>query len=284
MPSDIVSELFERVKNEFISKVVSATVPFFHLKQNPFTQVPELCRDRSGILLKIADDHFLLTASHGIEYSINNEIYLAVGWDEEEQVPVPINESNFACTEETARDIAVIKLAKAEAKKILAGHTPISMLDVAKRGDRHHGFFLISGYPREWTDMASARITPLPLNFLGRRCKDEWNSADDLAYDKNLHVVVEFSQNAVGTDNFEKVVLPYHKGIQGISGCGIWHVADFPPKALKSWRPDLCKLAAIEHRYFEKGKCVAGTWIDFAVEHLAVAWPEMQSPVNLIYP
>ncbi len=283
MPNQFVTELFERLKTEFISKVVSATVPFFHLKQNPFTQVPELCRDRSGVLLRIADEHFILTASHEIEYSINNEIYLAVGWDEDEHVPIPINRSQFFATEETDRDIAVIKLARDVAKKILIGHKPISMLDIAKRGDRATGLFLVSGYPRAWTKMAAERIEPRPLTFLGRRCKDEWNSADDLNYDKNLHVVVRFSQDAIRTDNFEKVVLPYYQGIQGISGCGIWHVADFPPKTLKSWRAESCKLAAIEHRYFERARCVAGTWIDFAIERLAEGCPEMRPALNLIY-
>jgi len=65
--------------------------------------------------------------------------------------------------------------------------------------------------------------------------------------------------------------LPDHSGIQGISGCGIWLIADRSTgKRLVEFGVEDCKLVAIEHSYDENAGRVAGTWIDVAMEFLAM--------------
>lgn len=87
--TDLVSGFLKRVQLELLPRIVRATVPFYAVQKN------EIKRDRSGIFLRIGEDFFILTASHELKSIVEANIYLYVGWDENDCVPVPIPDARF---------------------------------------------------------------------------------------------------------------------------------------------------------------------------------------------
>lgn len=102
--ADRAAEFMTRVQEEALPRIVNSTVPFYAVQDD------QVKRDRSGVLLRIADEHFILTASHKLKAIVEAQIHLYVGWDEVEKVPVPIPDAIFHTTEEDNRDVAAIKL------------------------------------------------------------------------------------------------------------------------------------------------------------------------------
>jgi hypothetical protein len=168
--------------------------------------------------------------------------------------------------------VTLIRLDKDAAARIFEFNEPIQLRDISLENPKRSGIMLICGFPMEWVTK--------PLCFMGRRRADEWTVPDDLEYDPNKHIVVDFSRDAFANDLTE-VILPKRRGIKGISGCGIWHLTDLTSKGIAEWRPENCKLVAIEHRYSEQSRCVAGTWAEYLVAKIADAFPEFIPSIRL---
>src|SRR5205085_4415305 len=106
-----------------------------------------------------------------------------------------------------------------------------------------------------------------------------------LNYSPLLHLVLGMPQDSYRAALGRGELLPEHEGIQGISGCGIWLVADRQrKKPLDSLGVEDCKLVAIEHTYDQDAGLVAGTWIDLALLLIASKFPETKAAIDLVYP
>jgi hypothetical protein len=272
----LANAFLKRVQLELIPRLVRATVPFYAVQND------KIVRDRSGVLLRIADRYFILTASHDLEAIIHNEIHLYVGWSESEGTPYPIADARYHLTEDSSRDIAVIALSPSSVPHILSSHDPISLREIALRIDTSPGFFAVCGYPQEWLSVMPDRVESSPLVFISRFHQGERTATDfEWSFDPQIHGLFELTQNAVRHDNVS-VMLPPSEGMVGISGCGVWRIADW--KSSASWNPGQCKLVAIEHRYNEKGKYVCATWIPYVVQRLVAEYPDLRPSLQIQYP
>ncbi len=283
------------VQKQTVPRIEQSTVPFFHLRKNPQTNEYEngvIDKDRSGVLLKIGDDHFLLTAAHNIPDMVRDKIFLCMSWDEDEHAPIPITTDQIAVSDERTLDVAAIKLLPETAEKLLRRHTPLSLADLAIDCRSSDGLFLIVGYPRagteffeqKWNDPYPHEIKTESLKCICKRMLDGWKH-DKLQYSPEMHIVVGMSASSVSGTSGQPEVLPDHGGIQGISGCGIWFIADRNRKLpLSAFGVSDCKLVAIEHSYDEAAGRVAGTWIDVALAFLSLNFPETRPAMKLIYP
>jgi len=275
---DRAARFLERVAKEALPRIIGATVPFYAIQND------QVKRDRSGVLLRIGDEYFILTASHNLKAIVESQIHLYVGWDEDEKIPVRIPDAIFHTTEEDSRDVAAIKLSKEAAKRILTTKRAISMRDIRVEPERSPGMFFICGFPQAWTSVSSEEIVSKPLPFITRFFRGETSPNASIKYDPVIHALFDFNRNAIGADKLENVVLPSFQGIRGISGCGVWRVVDWDADSVDSWNADDCKLVAIQHRYFEREKYVHTTWIKFALSRIADDYPEMQAAMNIVYP
>ena len=236
------------------------TVPFFHLRKNPQTNEHGVFdKDRSGVLLRIGVDHFILTAAHFIHGGdhvdyIDDDIFLFMSWDDDEKIPIPITSDQIALTSKETYDVAAIKLIPETAAKLLKRHTPLTLADLDKDCRNADGQFLILGFPRAGYEFVKQQFfDPEPhqpitesLKYLCLRKNDGWNGAG-LKYSEDLHIVLGVYPQSVRA-NGDQAELPDHDGVQGISGCGIWLVADRRrKKPLSSYGSQDCRLVAIEH-------------------------------------
>jgi len=77
--------------------------------------------------------------------------------------------------------------------------------------------------------------------------------------------------------------LPGYQGIKGVSGCGIWRVIGLQG-SIDRWKPDHCKLVAIQHRYYEKPGYLHTTWIQHAIRRVFDDYPDLRSASRIVYP
>lgn len=283
---------YERMKSEVIPWIERSTIPFFHLRKDPLTNEHGIIgKDRTGVLLRIGTDHFVLTASHGIREAIEAETHLFMSWDDDEHCCIPLAGDRIATTDESTVDVAVIKLSDATNVRLLKRHTPISLLDIAKPSFDADGLFLIVGYPRAGTEFVAQNPLDAPrpplleaLKYMGVRSKSRWTGAG-VTYSPRTHLVIGMPQDSYRAASSRGELLPDHEGIQGISGCGIWLVADRRKrKSLDSIDVSDCKLIAIEHTYDQDAGLVVGTWIGLALMLIAHRFPESRAALRLVYP
>jgi len=168
--------------------------------------------------------------------------------------------------------IAVIQLLNDTAAKLTRRHTPLSLLSIAADCREADGVFLIVGYPRagtefreqKWDDPEQPEIKTESLKYVCGRKTDGWKH-DGLKYSPQVHVVVGMDLNALLATG-DATQLFSHHDIEGISGCGIWLIADRSAgKPLDDIGVEDCKLVAIEHSYDDSTGRVAGTWIDLVL-------------------
>jgi hypothetical protein len=286
------TDFCERVKAEIVPWIEQSTISFFHLRKDPSTNNYGIMgKDRTGVFLRIGNDHFVLTASHGMREEYDNGTYLFISWDDEENCCIPLACDQIATSDQTTLDIAAIKLSDANAAKLLKRHKPIALSDIARHSLNADGMFLIVGFPRAGTEFAEQNPLaelkePLleTLKYIGKRSVAHW-VGKGLTYSPLMHIVIGMPRDSYAAAQNQGELLPEHEGIQGISGCGIWLLAD------RRWRKPLnkigvddCKLIAIEHTYDQEAGLVAGTWIDLALMVIAMKFPETRAAIDLIYP
>ena len=276
--SPFVSDFLERVQKEIVPTIVEATVPFYAVQNDT------IVRDRSGVLLRVGDEHFILTASHNLKAIVDNDIYLYVGWCKEDSVPVPIPDAVFHTSEEQSRDVGVIRLSGESSEKITSSSKPISLRNIARECPDEQAFYLVSGYPQEWLTVLPDGIESAPLNYLCRPYSGDSLPVDTFEYDPRLHLLLELSRDGKKVTSADDTPIPSKSGIKGISGCGVWRIVGYSPNAMKDWQPDQVSLVGIEHRYWEKQGAVAATRIQHVLAFLAGEFPNLLPAMNLVYP
>jgi len=271
-------DFLERVEREIVPTILSATVPFYAVQDD------NIVRGRSGILLQVGGEYFILTASHDLKAIVENDIYLYVGWCEEDLVPVPIHDAVFHMSDEESLDVAVIKLSTDSTKKILSTSKPISLRNVARKCSDEKAFYLVSGYPKEWLNIFPERIESTPLNYFCLTYKGDNLPLDQFQYDPKLHLLLGFSRDGKKVNSTDDTPIPSKDGICGISGCGVWRIGGYSPNAIKDWQPEQVLLVGIEHTYWQKQGAVAATRIQHVLAFLAGGFPNVIPAMDLYYP
>ena len=248
-------------------------------------------KDRTGVFLRIGSDHFILTASHFIQDYRDNGTYLFMSWDDEEHFFIPLANNQIATSDSETLDVGVIKLSQEHSVKLLKRHTPITIQNTARNCLTSDGLFLIVGYPRAGTEFPEQNPLEEPkapilesLKYCAKRTAQEW-TGKGLAHSSLMHILLEMPRDSYKAATGLGDLLPVHEQVQGISGCGIWLIADRRwKKSLDQISLDECKLIAIEHTYDEKAGIVAGTWIDLVLMMIGMKFPETKRALDLVYP
>jgi hypothetical protein len=277
-PSPALAAFFQRIHREILPRITRATVPFYVVQND------RIVRDRSGVLLRVGDEHFLLTASHYLKAKVQNSTYLYAGWCEETAIPVPLADAIFHTSEEESRDLAVVKLSSESATQLMSSSTPITLLDVARQCSDEKAYYVVCGYPQEWLRVMPDRIESAPLNYLCATYRGDPLPTDTFMYDARVHLLLDFTRDAYHIQSSQPATLPAKEGIVGISGCGVWRIVGESSHEIKNWKPEDVKLVGIEHRYWQKQGAVAATKVQFLMAFLAESFPQVVPGMNIIYP
>lgn len=243
------------------------------------------------MLLRIADSMFILTASHDLREIVENNIPLCVSWNERTELPILLHDARFHLTEcnsrlgqrDVVRDVAAIKLSDTATQQILAGgRIPIGLYDICTKQDRSPAIFFMFGFPQAWfrVEKSGPKCSPL-IYGCGIYSGDHWVRSS-IGYDPKVHLLLDFKRDAISPIEGKSRTLPGYEGIKGVSGCGIWRIVDLHG-SMDKWKPNQCKLVAIQHRYYEEPCCIHTTWIQYAISRIFEDYPELKSAATIVY-
>ena len=270
--SDSSDEFFDTVRNEFLPYIEKATVGLV------VVQGEEIKHNRTGVLYRIGEYHFILTAAHGLREVIKNNIPLYVTTNTPGIAPIPIVRGIFHGTEVDGRDFTAIRLASDEAKQI--GFERFVMHNsVAVNIEEKCGWYMLAGYPREWsfrvltpTNVCSDMLFYLCVPFTGTHLAKS-------SYDSSVHLSLSIDQQAIEVATKESEELP---GLHGISGCGIWRVA-WSDAELQRVSPACLVLVGIQHSWNSRRKYIDATRMEHVLDRILYDYPELRPPMSLHY-
>jgi hypothetical protein len=100
-------------------------------------------------------------------------------------------------------------------------------------------------------------------------------------YDPNVHMLLDFTRDAI---NFSRGGVDQLPELYGISGCGVWQVGDIIEKEVKARDEDNVTLVAIQHRWIEELNYIQATKIRYALGFVIDNFPGARGAMNLVYP
>jgi hypothetical protein len=271
----MVAALLQRVRDECFPAIERFSVPFYGLQDG------QVKHDRTGVLYRIAQDHFILTAAHDLRAIIKHAIPLFIPPIVADAGPIALRGAIFHTTEEDGRDVAAIKLPSAIAEQLRPGREFLSHDKIA-RTDDGKGLYVVFGYPMAWTVAdPSGAMSSHPLIYLARTYTGEM--LPETYFDPKVHIALQFEEDAIEVTTGEPVQLP---SMRGISGCGIWRVSDWNAESLAHCSEKNLRLVGLQHRRISSARrnYVQGTQIQYAIGRIADAYPELARPMNLIVP
>lgn len=274
LPS-LVADLFRRIQTECIQRIEKYTIPILGVQNN------SIVHDRTGVLYRIGDRYFILTAAHYLESYIQYAIPLYISLNSSTKLPLPLAKAVFHTTEEDGRDVAAISLPPELASEIEPHREFLSQSEVWRHNESVPGFYVFFGYPMDWSGIVLSK-TEIHSHALAFACCEYTGKSHSTAfYDKAVHIQLEFDCKAVNPIEETPAKIPT---IKGISGCGIWRVADWSPHGFCRSSPAEPRLVGIQNHWFPDLKYIQGTRIGFVLSLILANYPDVKPAMNLVYP
>ena len=95
---------FETINQSCLRRIDRVSVPILGVQDD------QIRHDRTGVLYRVANDHFILTAAHSLQKIVEANIPLYVSMNKPGVTPVPLCDARFHWTEDVVRDFAAIWL------------------------------------------------------------------------------------------------------------------------------------------------------------------------------
>jgi hypothetical protein len=274
LADDTVREFLRRVRDEAFRLIEAATVPLYGFQDNQVKQ------DRTGILFRVANTHFILTAAHGLWQILGAEIPLLADFSMRHKVPIPLVQAKFWMSEEEdGRDIAAIEIPISVVADLSPQRQFLTMADVDTEPQPRPGFYAAFGFPTEWYRKVEDIQRTEPLCFLGAIYEGKLNP--DAFFDPKVHLALTFEQDVIDALTGEQRQLPNAKGL---SGCGLWRIANYSNADIVDWNAGKVRLVAIQHRWDDRRQYIKGTWITYALRLIWDEYPSLRDAMKLSYP
>jgi hypothetical protein len=271
-----------KVEQEAVSSISLCTVPIFG-KQN---DLPVL--NGSGVLLQIADKHFLVTAAHVLDFATIHKIPYYIGAWQQGALPIYLGgmgvltsgyPPNRALDDPEMRDDdpfdVGVAILPAEILDQLSGRRFLNLTEVDAARRTLDAAYLFFGFPLAFSEpIHHERVISIQaLPYFTRLLREEPEERH-----RNADILLAFRPDSVDLHD-NPVVLPSPKGI---SGCGIWRLND-PTKPWDLWSARDVKLVGIEHRQCSSRKYLVGSWIAYALDLILDEFPELRQVLRIHY-
>jgi hypothetical protein len=270
----------DRTSRECRARIAAVTMPLY-TKQDGRTL---LCG--SGVLIQVAEKHFIVSAGHTFDARRMLDLPLWVtdgvvgnGLLPLGQVVIRSSETSvpYHRTDEPF-DIAVCELSSETAAKIAGQKRFLRLIDVDP-WDRQdpRSWYMVFGFPTLLSppDANAQSIGSAAVAFATFLYRDERGPLD--AYDAEVGIALDFDSTTVRDDNGSPAIPP-HPG--GMSGCGIWRLVKAGTDS-RAWKLDDVKLVAIEHTLKTGQHVLVGTRIRYALQLIYRNHPDLRPAMEL---
>ena len=220
-------------------------------------------QDRSGVLIAIADQGFLVTAAHQLDRITQAHIPLYVTSPRRGEGGILLV-GDLHCTEEEKIDLAVVKMNhETQARLDDAGARFLRVTDVDNKATAAPAIYLVRGYPLD--------CNADPMTFTTALYRGDIPSDSDYPFDPVFHLLLDHSRDL----RWGEGLVSRSPKIEGMSGCGIWRLTTRPPSDLAAWSPEERRLVAIQTKC-KYGSFLKGTWIRHAFGLIYDRCPELR--------
>jgi hypothetical protein len=232
----------------------------------------------TGLLLKIADVAFLVSAAHVFAGTVKDQRRMLIGLGPNVRLGNLGGLMVEMSRDRDAVDIAFARLSEATASEI-SKHKEFLRLDQV---DLDHappfpGWYCVLGFPREHTAIIAAdQLVKLEPYCLHTSLYE--GDLRDEAFTIGTSIALSFAPLGLSDANGESVRVPM---MGGISGCGIWCVATSSDSIKNdTWSPDMIRLAGIEHGVVGK-RIIKGTMAFHLLIAIKQRYPELKPAIML---
>jgi hypothetical protein len=278
MTDDTKSPLTREQRQQFIRKewdrmldecadLNRTTVQVFGYQEGKF--VP----DRTGVLFRVGESHFVITAAHSLADIAAHNIPLFLPPSQQDAPPISLS-GKTVCTKDASVDIAVLELPQSVVAQLLPIHTFLGMLDVDLRSESSTGLYFILGYPSSYTEVTAEAVRTKVLRYDTYNYSDGTDGLND--FDPSKHILLQHHKDG---HNAKGQPMSSPK-IQGMSGGGIWRLFEAKPAWNETWKRSDVRLVAIQNRYMHDQYC-KGTWIKHAIRLFWDEFPQLRPSIQL---
>ncbi len=227
-------------------------------------------QDRTGVLLAIADQGFLVTAAHRLPDINNAGIPLYVTSPRRGEGGIRLV-GELHTTEEEKIDLAVVKIDHTtKAHLDNADAKFLHVTDVDNQATAVPALYLVRGYPLD------CNADPMTYSTVLHRGDIPGDS--DYPFDPAFHLLLDHSKDL----QWRGGLVARSPRIEGMSGCGIWCLTKRPPSDLAAWSLDERRLVAIQTKC-KYGSFLKGTWIGHAFGLIYHRCPELRSVMSSLH-
>ena len=276
------SEITERSR-KFFDETNKSCLPQIDRFSVPILAVQDdrILHNRTGVLYRIANDYFVLTASHKLPETVNANIPLYLSMNKPGVVPIPLADAKFHSTEEVGRDVSAIWLPPETVEEIAKHKDFLSHNQIDLNGANSRGPFAFFGYPMDWSGhlVSDEYVRSLGLAFA--TFPHSGPMYEEAFFDPKLHVAMNFSRDGIQALTGKVDYLPK---LHGISGCGVWQIGDMVDGELRPRNENTVTLVAIQHRWFPMHDYIQATRIGWALSYIAENFPGVRAPMEIAYP
>jgi len=249
----------------------------------------------SGILFRIADESFVVTAGHVIKEAHKYNKTLGITSANESFVAVPgewicSSEGQYG-TDNDPFDVAIYNLPEHAIQK-LNGKRLLYRNDIDFGLQSGTGVYTLFGYPGIWSKPSTSSSEKLQLKpFQYTTIAFNRDTRSFTEYQEGFHLLLEAQLQYSSTENgtqatFKKLdgnSAPFPRGLGGISGCSVWRIGDLDVP-IDDWGEKQPKIVAVQTGVYHTNQAIKATrWI--AVNTLMHgAFPKLRPAMDLWWP
>jgi hypothetical protein len=249
----------------------------------------------SGILFRIADESFVVTAGHVIKEAHKYNKTLGITSANESFVAVPgewicSSEGQYG-TDNDPFDVAIYNLPQHAVQK-LDGKRLLYLNDIDFGLQSGTGVYTLFGYPGICSKLSTSGSEKLQLKpFQYTTIAFNRDTGSFTEYQERFHLLLEaqlqYSSTEKGTQatfkDLEGNSAPFPRGLGGISGCSVWRIGDLDVP-IDDWGQKQPKIVAVQTGVYHTNQAIKATrWI--AVSTLIHgAFPKLRPAMDLWWP
>jgi len=267
-------EILEQIGSTCIPRMNDLTVPILTITNE------RICHNRTGVLYRIGDRHFVLTAAHKLRAKVENNTPLYVSVNAENVDPIPLAGATFVSSDGDERDVAAIYLPPDLAQEIGKNKTFLRHHQISHESIQRRTPYVIFGYPGDWSGHVIAEKHIMSMGMAFATFEHEGEIDTDFAYRPEVHLAVTFTRDAIKAIDGQKDKLPKPLGV---SGCGIWQVADRNENGIRVRTADTMTLMGIQHNWSPRYGYVLATKIGYLLAIINQQFPDTAELMRLIY-
>lgn len=253
------------------SPITKSVVPIFH--ENAASELEQV---GSGVILRIEDELFVLSAAHVFDRREGSALFMPAESHVAQMTGTTMHSppENGDARKNDRFDLAYMRLDSSWHHQLHEDTTPVELEDCDFRDEAYTGnLYSFCGYPWRKTKRKGHRFEGDLTTFTGHLLpRDVFRS---LGYSRSFHVLIRLRRKRTdSTRHGPKSPAPHPEGISGGA------VLSWPLTYKDRLDTPSLKIAAIAHSYHERQHCMGATRIGFYLAAIARNNPKLTGAID----